>query len=69
MMEAIGRGTYSSVVEALLLPLVTGEKIRARIGPGCTSFASPPHFDEAIDLKNTVIDPELIAILRRELMR
>jgi hypothetical protein len=43
--------------------------IRARIGPGCTSFASLPIFAEAMDRKNAVIYPEQIAILRRESMR
>ena len=37
--------------------------------PRCTSFASPPIFDEAMIPKNTVIDPEQITILRRELVR
>ena len=43
--------------------------IRARIVPRCTSFASPPIFAEAMIPKNAVILPELIRILRRELMR
>ena len=38
----------------------------ARSGPGCTSFASPPVFAEAIIRKNTVILLEQIALLRRE---
>jgi len=59
----------SHVGEHLVRPLLTGEEIRARIGPGCTSFASPPHFDEAMDRKNTVNVPELIVVLRRELVR
>jgi hypothetical protein len=37
--------------------------------PGCTRFASPPFFDEAMIPENTVIDPELIGVLRRELVR
>ena len=51
------------------LPLLTGEEIRARIGLGCTSFASPPFSGEAMIRKNAVIGPELIVILRREIVR
>jgi hypothetical protein len=37
--------------------------------PGCTSFASPPVFTEAMNQEIAVILPEQISILRRELMR
>ena len=43
--------------------------IRALYGPGWTSFASPPSFDEAMNQENAVILPEYIQVLRRELMR
>ena len=50
-------------------PHPTGEGIRARIVPRCTSFASYPIVAEAMKWKNTVIIPERIAILRRESLR
>ena len=37
--------------------------------PGCTSFASPPVFTEAMNQEIAVILPEQISILRRESMR
>ena len=51
--------------EPLKRPLYKG----ARNMPGCTTFASPPIFAEAMNRKNTVILPEKIRILRRESVR
>jgi len=75
----------SHVGEHLVRPLLTGEEIQARIGPGCTSFASPPVLAEVMVFedyrllmshvfnirhpKNTIILPELIVVLRQELVR
>ncbi len=58
-----------SVVGSKPHALIGGQEIRARSGPGYTSFASPPVIGEAMFLKNAVILPELIMILRRELVR
>jgi len=46
-----------------------GREIRARSGPGYTSFTSPLIFGEAMFPKNTVIVPEKIMVFWRELGR
>jgi hypothetical protein len=58
-----------TVGEPHSLPPPTTVKIRARIVPRCTSFASSTIVAEAMKWKNTVIIPERIAILRRESSR
>jgi len=55
--------------DILSAPPITPKKIRPHIVLRCTSFASPPIPAEVMKPENAVIDPEKIAVLRRELVR